>query len=237
MDIIKAIYDTGDVTFFVFLINIFLGLILSLVVCYIYRLTFRGITYSQTFLLSLVLITMVTAVLISVIGGNLARAFALVGALSIIRYRTAIKDARDTGFIFLCVATGMIIGAGYHFIAIGLVVFVSFTLIVLNKVNFACDSIHRNVIKIDLLEDKNSEKYEHSIREILDSAYKQISLIEHFVDSVKKRVHLTFVATSLDSGKIDKKQRARERKVIQEIQQLSGVENVSLVTDQLQQNI
>ncbi|MBU1122248.1 MAG: DUF4956 domain-containing protein [Candidatus Omnitrophica bacterium] len=237
MDIIKTIYDTGDVTFLVFVINIFLGLVLSLIVCYMYRLTFRGITYSQTFLLSLVLMTMVTSVLISVIGGNLARAFALVGALSIIRYRTAIKDARDTGFIFLCVATGMIIGAGYYLIAIGLVVFVSLVLIILHKVNFACDSIHRNVIKINFLEGNDSDTYENNIRKILDSAYKQTSLIEHFVDSAKKRVHLTFVATSLDSGKINKKQRKRERRVIQEIQQLSSVENVSIVTDQLQQNI
>jgi len=237
VDIIKSIYGSGDVTFLIFLVDIFLGLILSLIACYVYRITFRGITYSQTFLLSLVIITMVTSVLISVIGSNLARAFALVGALSIIRYRTAIKDARDTGFIFLCVATGMVIGAGYYLLAIGLVFFISITLIILHKINFACDILHRNVIKVSLLDDKDSARYEDDIKKILNSAYKQISLIEHFIDKAKKRIALVFVATSLDSGKIKKKQRERERKIIQQIENLSGVEDVSVVTDQLQQNI
>lgn len=237
MDIIKAIYGSGDVTFLMFLANVLLGLILSLIVCHVYRITFRGITYSQTFLLSLVVITMVTAVLISVIGGNLARAFALVGALSIIRYRTAIKDARDTGFIFLCVATGMIIGAGYYVVAVGLVFSVSAAMVVLHKLNFACDVIHRNVIKVNLLSDKDSDSYETKIRKILNSAYKQISLIEHFVDRTKERTRLVFVATSLDLGKIKDKQRERERCVLEEIQALAGVDNISVVTDQLQQNI
>ena len=131
------------------------------------RITFRGITYSQSFMLSLIMITMVTAVLISVIGSNLARAFSLVGALSIIRYRTAIKDSRDTGFIFLCVATGMVIGAGYYILAICLMVTVCITLVVLDRINFAADFVHRNVIKVNISTDQDPDVYEGQIKSVL----------------------------------------------------------------------
>ncbi|MFH1778277.1 MAG: DUF4956 domain-containing protein [Candidatus Omnitrophota bacterium] len=237
MDIIKTIYGSGDVTFLVFLLNVFLALGLSILICYIYRITFRGITYSQTFLLSLITITIVTSVLISVIGSNLARAFSLVGALSIIRYRTAIKDARDTGFIFLSVATGMIIGAGYYILAVSLVIFTSLIMVVLHKMNFACDLIHRNIIKVSLKADKNPEDSENNIRKILNAAYKQISLLERFVDKANDEFQLVFVATALDDGRIGTKQRKREREIIQQIQNFSTVKNVSVVTDHMQQNI
>lgn len=236
MDAFKIIYGSGDVSFLVLLVDIFLGLILSLIICQIYRITFSGITYSHTFLLSLVMITMTVAVLISVIGGNLARAFSLVGALSIIRYRTAIKDARDTGFIFLSVATGMVIGAGYYLIAIGLVFFISIALVVLHKINFASEVIYRNVVKVSLAADKDSQEQENKIRKILNAAYKQVSLIEHFLDK-GDIARLTFVASSLGPGERTKRQRERQRDIIDRIKSISGIKDVGVVTDQLQQNI
>lgn len=237
MDLFKLIYGPSDVTFLILLIDVFLALILSMAACYIYRITFSGITYSQTFLISLIMLTIVTSVLISVIGSNLARAFSLVGALSIIRYRTAIKDARDTGFIFLCVATGMVIGAGYYLLAVGLMFFVCGLLVVLDKINFAADIVHRNIIKVGLSSEGNPQTNEEKIKGILNTAYRQISLIEQYVDKAKRLIFLTFVGTSLDSGKIKEKQRLREQKVMQQIEEISGVQQVSVVTDQLQQNI
>lgn len=237
MEFISQIYSSSDVTFGILLIDVFLGLTLSLFACYIYRITFSGITYSQTFLLSLVMITVVTSVLISVIGSNLARAFSLVGALSIIRYRTAIKDARDTGFIFLCVATGMIIGAGYYVLAVSLMAFLGMVLVILDRINFAGDIVHRNVIKVGLAADKGMDECENKIQNILKKAYRQVALLEQYVDTPKKQIFLTFVASTLDSGRVKDKQRLREKNTIQEIQNLSGVQHVSVATDQFQQNI
>jgi len=237
MEIMKLVYGSGDVTFLILVLDIFLGLILSMTIVYVYRITFGGITYSQSFLISLIMITMVTAVLISVIGSNLARAFSLVGALSIIRYRTAIKDPRDTGFIFLCVATGMVIGAGYYILSIGLVGFVSLVIIFLDKINFASDVIHRSVIKVCLQSAGDISQNQDAISKILDSAYRQISMIEHLVEKSKKQIFLTFVGTALDSGPIKEKQRKREQKVAQRIEELTDVKSISIVSDQLQQNI
>jgi len=237
MEIMKLVYGAGDVTFLILVLDIGLGLILSMTIVYVYRITFSGITYSQSFLISLIMITMVTAVLISVIGSNLARAFSLVGALSIIRYRTAIKDARDTGFIFLCVATGMIIGAGYYILSIGLVGFMSLIIIFLDKINFASDVVHRSVIKVCFQSAVDITQKQDAISKILGSAYRQISMIEHLIDKSKKQIILTFVGTALDSGPIKEKQKRREQKVAQRIEELTDVESISIVSDQLQQNI
>ena len=76
---------------------------------------------------------MITAIVLMVIGNNLARAFGLVGAMSIIRFRTAVKDTQDIVFIFFSLAVGMAAGVGYHLIAICGTVFVSLTMLVLTQ--------------------------------------------------------------------------------------------------------
>ena len=71
--------------------------LLTFVLGSVYRYTHRGTSYSQSFLVTLFLMAVATSVVMMIIGSNIARAFSLVGALSIIRFRTAVKDSRDTG--------------------------------------------------------------------------------------------------------------------------------------------
>jgi hypothetical protein len=71
-----------------------------------------ALSYSQNFVQSLVLLAMVVCVIMSVVGDSLARAFGLGAALAIVRFRTPVKDSRDTTFLFLAVAVGMAAGAG-----------------------------------------------------------------------------------------------------------------------------
>ena len=78
----------------------------------------RRPNYSRTFVHSLIALAMITAVVIMVIGNNLARAFGLVGAMSIIRFRTAVKDIQDIVFIFFSLAIGMAAGIGQSMIAL-----------------------------------------------------------------------------------------------------------------------
>ena len=85
----------------------------NFIVPLIYRFTYKGPGYSESFFLSVI-----TSLVIMVIGDNLARAFGLVGTLSIIRFRTAIKDTMDIVYIFLGLTIGMAAGIGYHKIAI-----------------------------------------------------------------------------------------------------------------------
>jgi len=99
-------------------LNIAVALLCGLFIARLYKATYRGTGYSVAFTNSIVMLAMITAVVIMVIGNNLARAFGLVGALSIIRFRTAIKDTQDIVFIFFGLAMGLASGAGFHKIAI-----------------------------------------------------------------------------------------------------------------------
>jgi len=80
---------------------------------------------------------MITALVIMVIGNNLARAFGLVGAMSIIRFRTAVKDTQDIVFIFFALAAGMAAGVGFRLVAFAGTIFIGAILLTLSKTNYA----------------------------------------------------------------------------------------------------
>lgn len=85
-----------------------------------YWITHEGTIYSKKFNVSLVMLTLLTATVMTVIGNNIALSLGMVGALSIVRYRTAIKDSRDTAYIFWAIIGGICCGAGDYMVgAIG----------------------------------------------------------------------------------------------------------------------
>ncbi len=82
----------------------------------VYRQTYRGVLFSKGFAYSLILLCMVTAVIIRTISSNLALSLGMVGALSIVRFRTAVKDPVDTMFMFWTIACGIMSGAGLYLV-------------------------------------------------------------------------------------------------------------------------
>ncbi len=100
------------------LIAIALAFVLSLFIVLIYRITYAGVSFSHSFAGCLIMIAMVTALVIQVITSNVVLSLGMVGALSIVRFRTAVKDAADTAFLFWAIATGIICGAGYVTISV-----------------------------------------------------------------------------------------------------------------------
>ncbi len=118
------------------IINIVLAIILGLIVAWVYRYTHKGLSYSQSFVLTLVFVSTVVASVMMIIGNSLARAFALVGALSIIRFRTVVKDTKDTAFVFFALAVGMASGTGNYFIALVTTVAFCILAVVLYHLNF-----------------------------------------------------------------------------------------------------
>ena len=100
------------------LLSIGVALLCGLGIAWLYRLTYKGPGYPAAFVNSLVLLTMITAVVILTIGSNLARAFGLVGAMSIIRFRTAVKDTQDIVYIFFALSIGLASGCGAFTVAV-----------------------------------------------------------------------------------------------------------------------
>jgi uncharacterized membrane protein YhiD involved in acid resistance len=117
--------------------NLAIALLCGFFISLLYRWTYRGPGYSATFVSSIASLTMITALVIMVIGNNLARAFGLVGALSIIRFRTAIKDTQDIVYIFFALVVGMAAGVSLHLTAIAGTLFVGLSLFVLARTNYA----------------------------------------------------------------------------------------------------
>ncbi len=82
-----------------------------------YQISHMGTVYSKKFNVSLVMLTILTATVMTVIGNNVALSLGMVGALSIVRFRTAIKDSRDTAYIFWTIIVGICCGVGDYFVA------------------------------------------------------------------------------------------------------------------------
>lgn len=112
-----------------FLVSLGCGFIISLV----YRFTYKGPGYSGNFVNSIIFLSVITTLVVMIIGNNLARAFGLVGALSIIRFRTAIKDPIDIAYIFLALTIGMAGGVGYHKLSIAGTILCSIIMIVFSN--------------------------------------------------------------------------------------------------------
>jgi hypothetical protein len=94
------------------------ALIVSQFTAWCYRWTHRGVSYSRTFTQALILIAMIAALSMFMVSSNPLVALGLLGGMAIIRFRTVVRDARDTSYVFLSLICGMACGFGYHGIAI-----------------------------------------------------------------------------------------------------------------------
>ena len=129
MDFFQQLFSTSDAISTITMIDMtratLLSFALTMVVGFIYRLTHQGPSYSQTTIHTMVIMAVVVSLIMLIIGTNIARAFSLVGALSIIRFRNAVKESRDVAFYFLAMSIGMACGTGFAAIATVFTLFAS----------------------------------------------------------------------------------------------------------------
>ncbi len=98
----------------------------------VYRFFYRGVVYSDNFNILLILITVITSFIIMTISANIVLSLGMVGALSIVRFRSAVKDPLDIGFLFWGIAAGLTCGAGLYFVALVGTVIISVIYIVMH---------------------------------------------------------------------------------------------------------
>ena len=113
----ELIGQQNDLTVQQILLNIGMSAVLGFLIYVSYFISHRGAIYSKKFNASLVVLTMLTGVVMTVIGNNIALSLGMVGALSIVRFRTAIKDSRDTVYIFWTIIAGICCGVGDYSVA------------------------------------------------------------------------------------------------------------------------
>jgi len=128
--------------------NVLVALFCGIIIALLYKYTYKGLNYSSSFTISLILLTMITAIVIMVIGNNLARAFGMVGAMSIIRFRTAVKDAADIMFIFFALSIGLAAGVKLYSVAVFGTLMVGGVYLVITKFSFALPQNREFLIQI-----------------------------------------------------------------------------------------
>lgn len=124
---------TGGVDVKAVLLGLAITAVISLYIFFIYRLITRKTFYSVTFNLSLIAMAIITAAIILTIQSNIVLSLGMVGALSIVRFRTAIKDPLDLVFLYWSISVGIICGAGLSFIAVILSLIVSIVVVLMQK--------------------------------------------------------------------------------------------------------
>ncbi|HLC92876.1 MAG TPA: DUF4956 domain-containing protein [archaeon] len=134
--------------------DIFLILLLTTALCLViartYRLTHSSTSYSKSFVQIIVVFGVVVSMVMLIIGTNIARAFTLLGALSIIRFRNAVKDSRDVGFIFLMMVVGMAVGTRFYILAVIMTAFVCLLIIAMHWMNFGGSTKKEELLKVML---------------------------------------------------------------------------------------
>ncbi len=224
--------------FDVFLV-LFWSIILSITIAMTYRGTHRGVSYSQSFTQTLVILGMVVSIVMLIVGTNIARAFTLVGALSIVRFRNATKDSRDLGFIFFIMAVGMACGTKFFPIAI-IVTFVGCGLIYfLTLTRFGEKGLAQDVLELSF---PKSKEYAKVLSPIFIRYLKYYSLLS--IDSIDDRTNrLSFIITLKKKKKkkktaILKKSKKREdlidklgpkSKLLSEIQKIEYITDIKLI--------
>jgi len=181
-------------------IAILLTFVLTAFIGRVYKKTHRGTSYTQSYVHTLVIMAVIVAVIMMIVGSNIARAFSLVGALSIIRFRNAMKETRDIGFMFMAMAIGMATGTKFYLLAIVFTVAISLIIFIMYRFDRYARKASSQILKIQL---DTTTDFDH----LFDNVFvKYTSLSELIsVDSIRGWA-LTELVYNVDLKKENKKQ-------------------------------
>lgn len=192
--------------------GLFMSLACALMIAWVYRYTHKGMGYSQSYVQSLVLASLVTTVVMLVIGSNIARAFSLVGALSIIRFRNAIKETRDVAFLFFVMVVAMANGTRFHSVALVATGFIGGTLLLLHFFNFGASRNNpERLLRVQLPPGVDPES---SLEPVLRKLFDSFSIV--LVESVRQGLFTEAIYS------VRPKPQVAPTKVIEEISRVNG---------------
>jgi uncharacterized membrane protein YhiD involved in acid resistance len=198
-----------------------LSFFLCLIIAYIYRVTHQGLSYSVAFVHTIIIMGVTVSIIMLIIGSNIARAFALVGALSIIRFRNAVKDSRDVAFIFVTMAVGMATGTGFYSAAVVFTLFISAMIYSLFRFNVGAIRTREVLLKVHLSEGAD---YHEVFKDVFFSYLREHSLLS--VETIREGQELELVYS------VEFKRGADERLFLDELRSVTGAGKVALLPGQ-----
>lgn len=203
----------------VVIINLFTAFLLSLLIAFVYKNTHKGLSYSQSFLMTLIIIGVIICAVMMVIGSNIARAFGAFGAFSLIRFRTAIKDTKDMGYIFLVLAVGMAIGTNNYIIAVATTLITLTIIYVLTRMNFGSIRKFSYILTFTFDTDRSSENI---YKEVFDKYLKSSNVLNIKALAHGKVLQLTFSIRFINEKDLPEFSSSLEK--------LEGISDVNLIT-------
>jgi len=209
---------SGVFTLWEVLISIVLSFMLCLVIGMVYRVTHRGVSYSQSFVQTMVIMAVVVSLIMLIIGSNIARAFSLVGALSIIRFRNAVKESRDVGFIFFAMGIGMACGTRFYALAILATFVISALVYLMHRFNFGEKPSFEKILKVYVPENMD---YHHVFDNVFYRYLAEYSLLS--VETVRQGVFLELIYS------VQFKKGVSEKEFMDEIRVINGNAKVAIV--------
>lgn len=218
MDLFNFQDLTGEFSVLDIVIVMTLSFLLSAFIGWIYKITHRGTSYTQSFVFTLVLNGMVVAMVMMIVGSNIARAFSLVGALSIIRFRNAVKETRDVGFIFFTMVIGMAIGTKFYLLAIAGAVVISLMLLIMTRFDWFAREMASQILRVQV---PNGTPFDN----LFDNAFIKYTSTSELISV--DTVH-SGLMTELTYS-IGMKRAGRIQEFISEIRRLNGDNRVTLI--------
>jgi len=196
--------------------NLIIALICGLIISVTYRLTSDSLDHSAGFIRANVVLVMITALVIMVIGNNLARAFGLVGAMSIIRFRTAVKDVQDIVYIFFSLAAGMAAGVGLKGIAIAGTILIGAVLVVLHRMKYGSPNRHQFLLQFNCVLPDGDPPYQSLFNRLTSDA----KLANMRSLGLEGQFELTFY--------IKMKRQGKQNELMRELSGITSIANVRL---------
>ncbi|MCE5170400.1 DUF4956 domain-containing protein [Paenibacillus profundus] len=201
----------SDISIITILLTMSIAFVIGLFIYLLYKRVFSGVLYSKSFNVSLIGMTLITALVIIAINSNLVLSLGMVGALSIVRFRTPIKDPTDLIFLFWAAVAGIVTGAGFYTLAVIGSVIVGMVLFIFIK-SASFETPYLLVVNCD------SAESEQAILQKLNSLVKRFN--------VKQK-------TVTDSGvemTVEVRLGQDDPRFVNEITKLSGVSNAVLIS-------
>ena len=126
-----------------------LGFVVGGIIAIVYKRTYRGVLYSPSFAVTLIMLTLITTPVVMCIKSDIALSMGMVGALSIVRFRTAVKDPMDTAYMFWALTMGILLGAGLHLVALIVVLCIGVLMFALSVLRFSNPNSYLLVVHYD----------------------------------------------------------------------------------------
>ena len=130
-------------------IGLVMGCLVGLIIAFVYKRCYRGVLYSPTFAMTLMMLTLITTPVVMCIKSDIALSMGMVGALSIVRFRTAVKDPMDTAYMFWALTMGILLGAELYVHALAVVLCIGLILMLMTFIRFRNPDSYLLVVHYD----------------------------------------------------------------------------------------